>query len=105
VLALTPAHKADIYSVVSTEDATITGSGDGHINLWDHVDPNAGPMLLDEVVKAGIHHLSTDKAGNRLAAVGFDGLIYVYDLKTRKREEFCKFLLVYLDVSPLASST
>lgn len=80
-LSLADAHKADIFSVATTDKYTISASADGTIKLWENNDSNpAGKELATNAV--GFHHVATDTNGDILAVVAFDGTLSLFDLRT-----------------------
>lgn len=81
--AVLDAHKSDIYTVAACEKYTVTGSGDGKITLWPNGETDPKPIEL-ESNSIGIHHLSVDYTGTKLASVGFDAQLRLYDLHELK---------------------
>ncbi|ODQ67839.1 WD40 repeat-like protein [Nadsonia fulvescens var. elongata DSM 6958] len=73
------AHKSDIYAVEACQKYTITASGDSAVTLWDNDSEKTEPITLSGFT-IGVHHLSIDGFKEKLAAVGFDSKIKLFDL-------------------------
>lgn len=80
------AHSSDIFGLATTPRATLSASGDGRVLSWDHRTMEKHE-LTTEPVKAGIHHLCTDNVGEWAAAMSFDGVPLLWNLREQKQVE------------------
>lgn len=71
---LDEAHPTDIFALAPTKTTLLSASGSSSIKVHDTTQPDFPlTQTLSGAHKLGVHHLVTNKEGNRAASTGFEG--------------------------------
>ncbi|KAF2184476.1 WD40 repeat-like protein [Zopfia rhizophila CBS 207.26] len=73
------AHKTDIFALAPTKTQLLSASGSSSIHIYSTTEPDFPlTQTLDGAHKLGVHHLVTNKEGDRAASAGFEGGVKIW---------------------------